>query len=289
MKRESTRRPIQDIAAPPQRARKLNRARTDRRRLEEALQESQANLEAFLKTAALGVLIVNAEGRILTTNTKLAREVNNPLAIISSRIDVMLADAEAQNLPPEFLEDLKVVQRNALRVARIAHALRSFARQSPGEREPLDLNAVVEETLLLVRKPMTVEGVRITAALDPTLRSILGNSDTLQQVLLNLLTNAREAMVGGGEIRIETGPVPDRPDWVRVVVSDTGPGIAPEDLPRIFDPFYTTKAEGTGLGLPISYRIVQEHQGTVDVQSEPGRGTTFILGFPGLPRGPQAA
>jgi signal transduction histidine kinase len=91
-------------------------------------------------------------------------------------------------------------------------------------------------------------------------------------------------MVDGGVIRIETGPSPDRPGWVRLMVADTGPGILPEELPKIFDPFFTTKEEGTGLGLSVSYGIIRDHQGTVDVQSEPGKGTTFILTFPVMER-----
>jgi two-component system NtrC family sensor kinase len=90
-------------------------------------------------------------------------------------------------------------------------------------------------------------------------------------------------MESGGEIRIETGRLAERPDWVRVVIADTGPGISPEELSKVFDPFFTTKKTGTGLGLSVSYGIVQDHHGTVDVQSVPGRGTTFILAFPAAP------
>ena len=106
----------------------------------------------------------------------------------------------------------------------------------------------------------------------------------LEQLFLNLLTNAREAIAGRGEIRIETAPS-ERPGWVRMVVADTGPGILPENLPNIFDPFFTTKPDGTGLGLSLSYGIIQDHGGTVDVQSSPGRGTTFVLTFPTLADG----
>ncbi|HEX2483300.1 MAG TPA: ATP-binding protein, partial [Methylomirabilota bacterium] len=105
-----------------------------------------------------------------------------------------------------------------------------------------------------------------------------------QQVLLNLLTNAREAMPRGGEIRITTGPDPERPGRLHLAVADTGPGIPAADLPHLFEPFYTTKPSGTGLGLAVSYGIVQDHLGTIDVQSTPGEGATFILSFPILDR-----
>jgi PAS domain S-box-containing protein len=226
------------------------------------------------KLAALGRLVAGV-----------AHEMNNPLGIISSRIELMLAEAEGQSFPSQHLEDLKVVHRNVLRVAGVAQALRSFARQSTGERRPVSLNAVVEETLLLAAKPMSADNVRITTALDPTLPLLLGDANALQQVMLNLLTNAREAMTGGGEIRITTGPDPERPERQHLVVADTGPGISAADLPHLFEPFYTTKPSGTGLGLAVSYGIVQDHLGTIDVQSTPGEGATFVLSFPTLEGG----
>jgi signal transduction histidine kinase len=131
---------------------------------------------------------------------------------------------------------------------------------------------------------MGQRGVRIVTRLDETLPPVLGHADALQQVLLNLVTNARDAM-GEGEIRIETSRVEGRPDWLCLRVSDDGPGIPPETLPHIFDPFYTTKPTGTGLGLSVSYGIIRDHNGTVDVQSTPGKGTTFILTFPALREG----
>jgi signal transduction histidine kinase len=208
--------------------------------------------------------------------------MNNPLGIISSRIELMLADAEGQSFPAQFLDDLRVVHRNVMRVAGVAQALRSFARQSTGERHPVDLNIVVGETLLLVGKSMSTDNVRITTALDPDLPRISGDANELQQVLLNLLTNAREAMTGSGEIRIRTERDLARPRRLRLVVSDTGPGIPPAHLPHLFEPFYTTKASGTGLGLAVSYGIVQNHLGTIDAQSVVGQGATFTLTFPAL-------
>jgi two-component system, NtrC family, sensor kinase len=221
------------------------------------------------KLAALGRLVAGV-----------AHEMNNPLGIISSRIELMLAEAADQTFPAQHLEDLKVVHRNVLRVAGVAQALRSFARQSTGEHRPVNLNTVVGETLLLAGKPMSADNVHITTALDPALSPLLGDANALQQVLLNLLTNAREAMTGGGEIRIETGPDPGRPGRARLTVADTGPGIAAVHLPHLFEPFYTTKPSGTGLGLAVSYGIIQDHLGTIDVRSTPGQGATFILSFP---------
>ncbi|HEV8457737.1 MAG TPA: PAS domain S-box protein [Methylomirabilota bacterium] len=210
----------------------------------------------------------------------IAHELNNPIGIISSRIEIMLLDAESQPLPTEVTEDLRVLHRNAQRVARIAQGLLSFARQSSGERAPVDLNHLVEETLLLTEKQLIESGITIERALAPDLPPVLGDSNALQQVVLNLLTNARDALEKGGKIAVGTSVVAGRPGGARLTVRDTGSGIPPEHLPRIFDPFFTTKSEGTGLGLSISYGIVRDHQGTVDVQSRPGQGTTFTLTFP---------
>lgn len=245
---------------------------TERKRVETQLQRQREVLYQTEKLAALGTL-----------SAGIAHEMNNPLGIITSRIEVMLLDAEEQALPPQVLEDLQVLHRATQRVARIASNLRSFARQAPREHAPINLNAIVEETLLLMTKPLEVDGISIVASLDPELAPILGDASTLQQVLLNLVTNAREAMRSGGEVKIETSRLRDRQHWVRLVVSDTGPGISPEDLTKVFDPFYTTKTGGTGLGLSVSYGIIQDHHGTVDVQSSPGRGTTFVLAFPAAP------
>ena len=237
---------------------------TERVALERSARQSE-------KLAALGTLAAG-----------LAHELNNPIGIVSSRIELMLLDEESHALPAEVREDLQVLHRNAQRVARIAHGLLSFARQSPGQQEPVDVSHVVEETLLLVGREITKKGITLRQSLAPGLPPVRGDANALQQVVLNLLTNARDAVPAGGEIVIETRPVLDRPGAVRLTVRDTGPGIPPEVMPRIFDPFFTTKDNGTGLGLSITHGIVRDHQGTLDVDSQPGRGTTFVLTFPGI-------
>ena len=234
---------------------------TDRLGLERAARQTE-------KLAALGTLAAG-----------LAHELNNPIGIISSRAELMLLESESAPLPPDVAEDLKVIHRHAQRVARIAQGLLSFARHSAGERGRVDLNQVVDETLLLAEKMIVKDGLTLQRALTPGLPPIWGDANALQQVVMNLVTNARDAVKGGGEISVETSAVAEPPGGVQLVVRDSGPGIPPEILPKIFDPFFTTKAEGTGLGLSISYGIVREHQGTVDVQSAPGRGTTFVLTF----------
>jgi PAS domain S-box-containing protein len=241
---------------------------TERKRVEAQLQHQREVLYQNEKLTALGTMAAG-----------IAHEMNNPLGIITTRIEVMLLDAEQQRLPPQVLDDLQVLHRASQRVARIAGSLRSFARHTPGDRVPLDLNAIVEESLQLMQKPLAADNVQIVASLDRALGPILGDATTLHQVLMNLLTNAREAMPEGGRVRIETAPS-ERSGWIRLLVADTGSGIPAEEVSKIFDPFFTTKRTGTGLGLSVTYGIVQEHSGTVDVQSRPGAGTTFILSFP---------
>jgi PAS domain S-box-containing protein len=210
----------------------------------------------------------------------IAHEINNPVGIMSSRIELMLMEAQEQQLPEALREDLRVLHRNALRVVRIAQSLLSFARESPADRQPVDLNRCVEDMLLFVERQFGKQGVRVVTRLDPTRPLVLGHANALEQVVLNLITNARDALGDHGEISIESGFVRERPGWVRLKVSDTGPGISPDVLPRVFDPFFTTKEGGTGLGLSVTYGIVRDHNGTIDVQSDQGRGTTFTLMLP---------
>jgi two-component system, cell cycle sensor histidine kinase and response regulator CckA len=242
---------------------------TERRRAEQERRALEQVARRAEKLAALGTLAAG-----------LAHELNNPIGIISSRIELMLLEAESAGLPEHLLEDLRVLHRQAQRVARIASGLLSFARQSSGERMPVDLNHVVEETLLLAERQMEKEGIRVQTRLEPGLPPLLGDANTLQQVLLNLITNAWDALEAGGELHIETSGAPGPPAAVRLVVADSGPGIDPDVLPRIFDPFFSTKPRGTGLGLSITDGIVREHGGTIDVESARGRGTRFVLTFP---------
>jgi len=221
------------------------------------------------KLAALGTL---ASG--------IAHEINNPLGIISSRIEVMLLEAESEPLSQSLVNDLLTVHKHAERVARIAQGLLSFSRQSSTEMVTVDLNRVVEDTILLARGQIEKAGIAIEMTLAPALPSVRGNPNALSQVVLNLLTNARDAMPSGGRMTIVTSPTPDEDAAVEIVVTDTGHGMNAETLSRIFDPFYTTKPTGTGLGLSIVYGIVHDHGGRITAESTPGEGTRFMVRLP---------
>jgi PAS domain S-box-containing protein len=214
-----------------------------------------------------------------TLSAGLAHEINNPLGIITSRVEVVLMEAEGRDTPKQLIDDLKVIGRHARRAARVAQGLLSFSRQTAWHLVPLDLNEVVEDTLLLIEKQLLKERIALDRRLTPGLPKVMGSQNHLEQVLVNLLNNAREAMPAGGSIRVETRTRPDGKS-VQILVADTGSGIPPDQMARIFDPFFTTKEGGTGLGLSISYGIIKDHDGNLAVESEAGKGTTFTISLP---------
>src|SRR5581483_10000395 len=183
------------------------------------------------KLAALGTL-----------SAGVAHEINNPIGIITSRVELMMLEAGDDALAPELRKDLEVILRHARRVATITQGLLSFARQSAGVQGPVQLDRVVEEIVQLAQK-------------DTSRSLITADANAIGQVRLNLLTNARRAMPDGGSITIESALV-DAGRWIRLSVKDTGSGIPPHVLPKIFDPFFTTASDGTGLGLSISHGIM---------------------------------
>jgi len=219
------------------------------------------------KLAALGTL-----------SAGIAHEINNPIGIITSRVEVMMLEA-SDTLSPETRKDFEVILHHARRVANITQGLLSFARQSTGRRGPVALNRVVEEVVQLVQKDMSRSHVTVSTTLAQDLPMIIADANAIEQVLLNLLTNARSAMPNGGSIMIETASIEDGKS-IRLAVRDTGSGISPAVLPKIFDPFFTTRSEGTGLGLSISHGIMEDHRGSIEVSSELGKGTVFTLTFP---------
>ncbi len=171
--------------------------------------------------------------------------------------------------------------RQTFRASEIVNSLLNFSRTKGTSFTQLDVNKIISETLLLLDHQLRSAGIRVESDMEPGLPFISGNSDKLQQVFLNLFLNAKDAMPEGGRLRIITRAVNSH---IEIEVSDTGIGIAPENLHRIYDPFFTTKGSGrgTGLGLAVSYGIIHEHAGKIDVESTPGMGTRFRLELPTL-------
>jgi len=212
----------------------------------------------------------------------LAHEINNPLSIIMGKVRLILKDLQGLNPGTELVQDLLVIDRNISRMGGIVRSLLTFARKSNSEPAPLNLNTVISESLTLVEKPFAKMNIFFEQALEPSLPQTWGDSNQLQQVFLNLWSNARDAMRQGGKISVRTFSVNHEGLWVCAEVRDSGQGIPREIIGRIFDPFFTTKGtrEGAGLGLAVSYGIVKTHGGSIQVESQPGQGATFTLKFP---------
>ncbi len=209
-----------------------------------------------------------------------AHEVNTPLAVISSYTQMLSKQLQGDAQKAGLLEK---ITRQTFRASEIVNNLLNFSRTSGSEIGDVDVNKVIADTLALLDHQFKVAKVEVHNTPEPKLPAIQGNAGRLQQVFLNLFLNAKDAMPGGGTLRVATL----NGESVSVCVSDTGTGIAPEHIQRIYDPFFTTKTapregqpRGTGLGLSVTYGIIQEHAGKIRVESHPGQGTTFTLDFP---------
>jgi two-component system NtrC family sensor kinase len=207
-----------------------------------------------------------------------AHEVNNPLGGILALTALTLEDMEAANPNRENLEE---VIRQTERCRDIVNRLLEFSRQSKTDEELVDMNDILEKTLSLISKQSVFFNVTIEKRYDPDLPEVLADRSQFQQVFMNLLMNAVQAMNERGTLSIVTRRDASREN-IEIAISDTGCGIPQGQINRIFDPFFTTKAsgQGTGLGLSIAYGIVTTHGGTITVQSETGKGSTFTIRIP---------
>jgi len=205
-----------------------------------------------------------------------AHEVNTPLAVISNYSQMLGKQIPADDPKQKTIER---IVKQTFRASEIVNNLLNFSRTGSSEAMEVDLNSVLEETLTLVQHPFKTARVNVLKNYAPQLPPVLGSTTRLQQVFLNLFLNARDAMPGGGMLEVRTAAYNGS---IEVEVTDTGSGIPPDHLHRIFDPFFTTKStgKGTGLGLSVSYGIIKEHAGKVDVRSTPGKGTSFRMEFP---------
>lgn len=205
-----------------------------------------------------------------------AHEVNTPLAVISNYAQMLAKQITADDQKSKLLD--KIIKQT-FRASEIINALLNFSRTTGSEFSEVDLNKIIQETLALLEHQFKVSHVEVLSQFERQIPVIQGNAGKLQQVFLNLFLNAKDAMPNGGTLTISTA---SRDSVVQVEVTDSGAGIARENLHRIYDPFFTTKAtrEGTGLGLAVTYGIVQEHAGKIQVSSAPGKGTSFRLEFP---------
>jgi PAS domain S-box-containing protein len=205
-----------------------------------------------------------------------AHEVNTPLAVITTQAQMLVRQIPSDDPRSPILD--KIIKQ-AFRASEIVNNLLKFSRVSGSEYAELDLNRVIRETLSLADPMLRAAKISVSTQLEASLPPVYGNSGKLQQVFMNLILNARDAMPRGGELTIATEC---ENSSVHVEFSDNGVGISPDHLGKIFDPFFTTKAtsRGTGLGLAVTYGIIREHSGKIEVESAVGHGTSFRLEFP---------
>jgi hypothetical protein len=205
-----------------------------------------------------------------------AHEVNTPLAVISTYAQMLTKQVADDEQKSRMLDK---IAKQTFRASEIVNSLLNFSRTSTTELTEVSINKVIQETMSLLDHQFKSAELSVQLKLESSLPGVTGNAGKLQQVFLNLFINARDAMESGGTLTVESG---NEGSVVRIDVTDTGHGIAPEHLNRIYDPFFTTKSarKGTGLGLSVSYGIIQEHGGTIEVFSRPGGGTRFRLELP---------
>jgi len=235
-----------------------------------ALQEAQARLVQSEKMSSLGKL-----------SASIAHEINNPLAGILTSAKLLLRTLDEGPIDAETRESfarlLKMVQRETERCSTIVRNLLDFARQRPLALKEVDVNAALDETLSLLTNQLAMQKVSLTRQLNP-LPPVTADYGQLRQAFLNLVLNAAEAMKAGGTLSLISRPVPG--DAVEIEISDTGVGIPSDILPKVIDPFFTTKEKGTGLGLSVVYGIIERHGGRVDISSTVGKGTTVVVRLP---------
>lgn len=230
---------------------------TERRRLQEQLRRTE-------RIAELGTL---ASG--------MAHEIGTPMNVILGRAEYLMERTSDETLK----KGLKTIVTQVERITRVMNQLLAFARRRPVNRLPVDLRKVLSDCLEIFHERLSRHGIRVDIDADDALPPVEADADQISQVLLNLIINAVHAMPDGGSLRFN---VTGAEGTVTLAVSDTGHGIAKEDMAKIFDPFFTTKevGKGTGLGLTVVKGIMEEHGGSISAQSEPGRGTTFTVTLP---------
>jgi two-component system NtrC family sensor kinase len=232
----------------------------------EEIQDMQAQLVQSAKLASMGELVAG-----------IAHEINNPLGGILMFSSLA---AKTPELPPQVKENLEVVVSETRRCAKIVRGLLEFSRESIPEKRPDSINRIIKQTLRLVAQQTLFQDIEMRCHYDEELPDISLDPDQVQQVFFNMFINAAQAMHEGGVLEISTR-LDDKKPAVRIEVADNGQGIRREDLNKVFDPFFSTKSKkGFGLGLSISYGIINNHGGKISVQSEVGKGTTFTVLLP---------
>jgi signal transduction histidine kinase len=208
----------------------------------------------------------------------IAHEINNPLGVILGFTQLMMRN---QKKDSRFYADLNTIQKHTRHCKTIVEDLLNFARTSKPKKELCNIHDIITEVIHFIQQHTDTDKVRIETAFGDDIQPLLLDEKKIKQVFINLIMNARYAMGAHGTIAVKTRKDPHFDDVV-IQVADNGSGIEKKNIERIFDPFFSTKptGEGTGLGLSVSYGIIKNHGGSVDVESEPGKGTTFTIKLP---------
>jgi signal transduction histidine kinase len=248
--------------------------------LNSALQENQAQLEARIAERTLQLQEIQAQmlhqekmAAFGLLAAGIAHEVGNPLTSISSLMQML----QRRDNNPYTQEKLELVNGQLKRIQNTLHELVNFSRPASTERRRLALGPIIEEALNIAKYYKGTKGRIIVPSIPPDLPTFYGVHDQLVQVFLNLVLNAIDATEKGGRIELQVGQLPG---MLQVEVRDNGAGIAPANAAKIFQPYFTTKKHGTGLGLFVTRKLVQDHEGTMDFESQPGEGTTFRVRLP---------
>ncbi|MFN8636761.1 MAG: ATP-binding protein [Chloroflexota bacterium] len=240
-------------------------------RREQELREKQEQLVQAAKLATLGEL-----------TTGVAHELNNPLNNIGLFIGNVIDSLEIGRADESStLRRLRNAMQQVQKATEIITHLRTFGRATPVCHEPTQVNDVIDQSLSLMREQLKLRSIEVALDLDGSSPTVMGNPIRLEQVFMNLLTNARDALADSSKKRLTISSRIES-DSVMLVFEDTGPGVPPELEHRIFDPFFTTKdvGAGTGLGLSITYGIVKDHEGSIRLENRPGEGATFVIELP---------
>jgi hypothetical protein len=235
------------------------------------LRESRLEIETMHRTQMSRAEHLATLGELATG---LAHEIRNPLAGIAGVIEIIGRDLPPTSPARDMVKDVRL---EINQINRILTDLLETARPHPPRMMKSNLNTTVEHAVMLARQQVLSKPIRIETLLAPELPDVEHDSDQIHQVVLNLLINAVQAIEGNGYVSVSIGA---REDCATITVSDTGRGISEQQLSQIFRPFYTTKGNGTGLGLSLVRRIIDEHQGQINVTSEPGKGSTFEVELP---------
>lgn len=262
-----------------QATRTLEQRNYELQHVNEALFQSQRQLAQWERMAGMGY-----------QSSAIAHEIGTPLHSIAGYIHLLLTDS---HVPDDAKRRLKVIESQMDRISETLRTMLASTKQPPPQVEPLDLNALLRDLIQLTSPGMSRRNILVCTELQDGLPLVLADCNQLQQVFLNLMANAVDAMPVGGELHMTTAVEEagdggwDRPGsahkrCVAASICDTGQGIAEENLSRIFDPFFTTKAagQGTGIGLAVCAQIIHAHGGSIAVQSQPGEGSTFTIRLP---------